>query len=139
MRPESESPQLSVCINLRKETEGSRKRLGAVTWRIPQGPANWSPAPPSQVSHGLERLLRRDIEAKVRVSGSKVSRTLTDEDGGQPAASHLLTPAHLRAAGALPLSAIAIRIHTGRRHQIRAHTRLIGHPTASDGWYSRGE
>merc|ERR1712118_492194 len=30
----------------------------------------------------------------------------------------------------------AIRIYTGRRHQIRAHTRHVGHPTAADARYT---
>merc|ERR1712228_788226 len=82
-------------------------------------------------------VLSRDVQAKVNVLGTKVARTLT-EDSGQPAMSHLVTHAHLTSG---PLSAfryciIVIRIYTGRRHQIRAHTRSIGHPTACDGWYT---
>lgn len=33
-------------------------------------------------------------------------------------------------------SMVAVRIHTGRRHQIRAHFRHVGHPTVTDGKYS---
>lgn len=89
------------------------------------------------VSYDLEVILQRDVEAKVNVSGTKASRTLT-EDGGQPAVSHLLTEAHLRGGPAADFRycITVIRIYTGRRHQIRAHTRAIGHPTACDGWYA---
>ncbi|CAE8603231.1 unnamed protein product [Polarella glacialis] len=89
------------------------------------------------VSYHLEPLLRRTVDARVSARGIKVSRTLTEETG-KPAASHLRTVAHLQ-GGAAPefrYCIIVIRIHTGRRHQIRAHTRSIGHPTACDGWYA---
>merc|ERR1711971_30354 len=33
------------------------------------------------------------------------------------------------------LSIVAIQICTGRRHQIRAHMRHVGHPTVADGKY----
>ena len=36
-------------------------------------------------------------------------------------------------------SLVAIRIGSGRRHQIRAHTGHIGHPTVSDGRYTTEE
>mmetsp|Transcript_13296 Transcript_13296/g.23922 ORF Transcript_13296/g.23922 Transcript_13296/m.23922 type:complete len:274 (+) Transcript_13296:146-967(+) len=89
------------------------------------------------VSHDLETLLLRDVEARVNVMGTKVSRTLT-EDNGQPAVSHLLTEAHLAGGPSADFRycIIVIQIYTGRRHQIRAHTRAIGHPTACDGWYA---
>lgn len=89
------------------------------------------------VSYDLEGLRLRSVDAKVNASGKKSSRTLT-EDRGQPAVSHLLTQAHLMGGPAVDFRycIIVIRIHTGRRHQIRAHTRAVGHPTACDGWYA---
>lgn len=89
------------------------------------------------VSHGLMAHLLQDVEARVCLLGAKTGRTLT-EDNGQPAVSHLLTQAYL-AGGPSPefrYCIMAIRIYTGRRHQIRAHTRSVGHPTACDGWYA---
>jgi len=89
------------------------------------------------VSHDLEAIGVRDIEARVNVMGTKISRTLT-EDCGQPAASHLRTDSHLGGgpSGDFRYCIVVIRIYTGRRHQIRAHTRAVGHPTACDGWYA---
>lgn len=89
------------------------------------------------VSYDLEGTGLRVVDAKVNVSGKKVARTLT-EDRGQPAVSNFLAQAHLTGGPAVDFhfSVLVIRIHTGRRHQIRAHTRAVGHPTACDGWYA---
>lgn len=43
------------------------------------------------------------------------------------------------ATGPSSFSLVAIRIGSGRRHQIRAHTGHIGHPTVSDGRYTTEE
>ncbi|CAE7948263.1 unnamed protein product [Symbiodinium sp. KB8] len=37
------------------------------------------------------------------------------------------------------LSLVAIRIRTGRRHQIRTHLAFVGHPTVCDGKYTETE
>jgi len=89
------------------------------------------------VSCDLEAAGLRRVDAKVSASGRKASRTLT-EDRGQPAVSHLLLQAHLRGgpAASFHYCILVIQIYTGRRHQIRAHTRAVGHPTACDGWYA---
>jgi len=89
------------------------------------------------VSHGLEVFGLRTVDVKVKILVGKVMRTQTG-DVGLPAASYLRTIAQLlgSAVAGCRHSVIAIRIHTGRRHQIRAHTRAIGHPTACDGWYA---
>ena len=52
--------------------------------------------------------------------------------------TRLRSVAQLRLGGEdfASLSLVTIQIFTGRRHQIRAHTRFIGHPTACDGWYA---
>lgn len=89
------------------------------------------------ISYDLDAKLLHEVDANVNVSSLKTSRTLTEENG-QPAISHILTEAHLNGGQKIKFSycIIVIRIHTGRRHQIRAHTRAIGHPTACDGWYA---
>lgn len=74
-----------------------------------------------------------DVDARVDVSTTRVQRTAVD-DSGQPARTHIRVPAHLlRGSG---WCIVTVSIHTGRRHQIRAHTRHIGHPSAADPWYS---
>mmetsp|Transcript_28386 Transcript_28386/g.78046 ORF Transcript_28386/g.78046 Transcript_28386/m.78046 type:complete len:180 (-) Transcript_28386:120-659(-) len=89
------------------------------------------------VSYDLEGLGLRNVNMKVNVFGTRVSRT-SAEDRGQPAFSQFLAEAHLRGGAAVDsgYSILVIRIYTGRRHQIRAHTRAVGHPTACDGWYA---
>ncbi|CAE7844246.1 unnamed protein product [Symbiodinium microadriaticum] len=86
--------------------------------------------------HGLDPKPEHVIDADVTVRGwLKASRTLT-EDAGLPAESRLRSIAHLRHPAFGGLSAISIQIFTGRRHQIRAHTRWMRHPTVCDAWYS---
>lgn len=87
---------------------------------------------------GTPRLV--DVLVSVPLGATRSShRTLTMEATGQPAVSHFLSQAQCVAKGladAFPYSMIIIRIVTGRRHQIRAHSRSMGHPTACDGWYA---
>lgn len=89
------------------------------------------------VSYDLEGRGLRIVNAKVSVSGKKASRTVT-EDRGQPAISYFKAQAHLQGGPAsnFRFSVLVIQIYTGRRHQIRAHARAVGHPTACDGWYA---
>eukprot|EP00747_Dinoflagellata_sp_TGD_P096560 gnl/TRDRNA2_/TRDRNA2_166878_c0_seq2.p1 gnl/TRDRNA2_/TRDRNA2_166878_c0~~gnl/TRDRNA2_/TRDRNA2_166878_c0_seq2.p1 ORF type:complete len:316 (-),score=27.08 gnl/TRDRNA2_/TRDRNA2_166878_c0_seq2:50-997(-) len=89
------------------------------------------------ISHGVGSTMLYYVDARVNVTGAKASRTLTEESG-QPAVSHFAVGAHLacRRIHEAEYCVIVVRIYTGRRHQIRAHTRHIGHPTATDGWYT---
>eukprot|EP00746_Dinoflagellata_sp_MGD_P148191 gnl/MRDRNA2_/MRDRNA2_80442_c0_seq2.p1 gnl/MRDRNA2_/MRDRNA2_80442_c0~~gnl/MRDRNA2_/MRDRNA2_80442_c0_seq2.p1 ORF type:complete len:383 (-),score=35.95 gnl/MRDRNA2_/MRDRNA2_80442_c0_seq2:125-1273(-) len=54
---------------------------------------------------------------------------------GKPALTHLKVLAHCRAYNQC-FSLVVLRIGTGRRHQIRAHTAHIGHPTVCDWKYA---
>merc|ERR1711933_522885 len=57
--------------------------------------------------------------------------------GGKPSRTRLKVVAHLtsrRLGGSLSL--VAVRISTGRRHQIRSHFSHVGHPTVRDGMYT---
>ncbi|CAE7379469.1 rluD [Symbiodinium pilosum] len=86
--------------------------------------------------YGLDPHPKHAVDVDVTVKGwLKASRTLTD-DTGLPAESRLCSVAHLRHPMPSCMSAVAIQIFTGRRHQIRAHTRSIRHPTVCDAWYA---
>eukprot|EP00747_Dinoflagellata_sp_TGD_P136346 gnl/TRDRNA2_/TRDRNA2_175541_c3_seq3.p1 gnl/TRDRNA2_/TRDRNA2_175541_c3~~gnl/TRDRNA2_/TRDRNA2_175541_c3_seq3.p1 ORF type:complete len:246 (+),score=33.79 gnl/TRDRNA2_/TRDRNA2_175541_c3_seq3:172-909(+) len=72
-------------------------------------------------------------------------RSLTS-DVGRPALTYLACLSHLHHepaprcnAGEADTSVLLIEIHTGRRHQIRAHTRHAGYPTVTDGKYAPRE
>eukprot|EP00746_Dinoflagellata_sp_MGD_P140875 gnl/MRDRNA2_/MRDRNA2_74067_c0_seq1.p2 gnl/MRDRNA2_/MRDRNA2_74067_c0~~gnl/MRDRNA2_/MRDRNA2_74067_c0_seq1.p2 ORF type:complete len:221 (+),score=21.52 gnl/MRDRNA2_/MRDRNA2_74067_c0_seq1:394-1056(+) len=89
------------------------------------------------IGHNLAPANLEVVDVRVNVTGSKISRTLA-EDQGRPAVTHLLVSNHF----ACPMAwegarycLMVLRIYTGRRHQIRAHTRWAGSPTAADGWY----
>lgn len=88
---------------------------------------------------GLNSALQRVVTVEVATRGlnfDKNSRTLT-QDSGMPAETRLRIVAHLSCnEGMSNVSLAAIQIYTGRRHQIRAHTRFIGHPTVCDAWYA---
>mmetsp|Transcript_41601 Transcript_41601/g.129421 ORF Transcript_41601/g.129421 Transcript_41601/m.129421 type:complete len:360 (-) Transcript_41601:53-1132(-) len=81
-----------------------------------------------------------EIDARVDATSTRVLRSAVG-DTGRPASSRLRTPAHLQRRSGLGSSegrtacVVAVRIRTGRRHQIRAHTRHAGHPTVADSWY----
>mmetsp|Transcript_65553 Transcript_65553/g.207166 ORF Transcript_65553/g.207166 Transcript_65553/m.207166 type:complete len:322 (+) Transcript_65553:27-992(+) len=80
------------------------------------------------------------VDARVDATSTQVLRSAIS-DSGRPASSFLRTPAHLLRCVDPDLRThsgiciVAVRIRTGRRHQIRAHTRHVGHPTVADGWY----
>ena len=62
------------------------------------------------------------------------SMTAGEPNAGKPAVTNLRVQAHLL-RGEQRLSLVAIRISTGRRHQIRAHMAHIGHPVVCDAKY----
>jgi len=88
--------------------------------------------------HGLVPPGRGQIREKVHHSRhegnlpSAVCRT------GKPSLTRLKVVAHC-SRGSEDFSLVVIRIQTGRRHQIRAHTTHIGHPTVCDGKYTSAE
>lgn len=64
------------------------------------------------------------------------ARRSTITEQGKPAKTLLRVLAHAT-RGDCSYSLLAIRICTGRRHQIRAHLHHVGHPTVTDGKYTR--
>ncbi|CAE8624875.1 unnamed protein product, partial [Polarella glacialis] len=55
---------------------------------------------------------------------------------GKPSITHMKVLAHA-SKGPDSFSLVAIRIETGRRHQIRVHAAHIGHPVVCDGKYTQ--
>jgi len=76
----------------------------------------------------------REVVAHIDPVSVRSRRSFIGEDAGKPARTWFRVPAHLSALGDA-LTAFIIRIRTGRRHQIRAHLRHGGFPTAVDAKY----
>ncbi|CAE8597908.1 unnamed protein product [Polarella glacialis] len=87
------------------------------------------------VCHNLSQPSHK-VDARVDATSTHSLRSVV-RDIGRPAASYFSCSAHLlcKALEGSNLCIVAVRIRTGRRHQIRTHTRYIGHPTAADCWY----
>ncbi|CAE8704449.1 unnamed protein product [Polarella glacialis] len=83
--------------------------------------------------HGWVRPCLKDINAKVYWRGLLPT---TAGDQGKPSLTRLKVTAHALWHRATALSLVAVRIATGRRHQIRSHFSYVGHPTVCDGKYT---
>eukprot|EP00929_Paragymnodinium_shiwhaense_P039430 TRINITY_DN20697_c0_g1_i1.p1 TRINITY_DN20697_c0_g1~~TRINITY_DN20697_c0_g1_i1.p1 ORF type:complete len:727 (-),score=97.37 TRINITY_DN20697_c0_g1_i1:612-2792(-) len=82
--------------------------------------------------HGWLTPRCRDIRSRLFYQGN--SPTFSGRSG-RPSHTSLKVLAHVRRCGPA-LSLIAIRIPTGRTHQIRCHVAHLGHPVVCDGRYS---
>ncbi|CAE7763190.1 unnamed protein product [Symbiodinium sp. CCMP2592] len=89
------------------------------------------------MSHGWMAPKRREIQAPVHWWDSPALADAPSAvlPSGRASHSFCKVIAHLVKAG-VALNFMAIRIGTGRRHQIRAHTAHIGHALIMDGKYS---
>jgi len=86
--------------------------------------------------HGLIAPERREINARVHhwsFEGNQAPSTIGQK--GKPSRTYLKVLAHL-VRQQQNFSLVAMRICTGRRHQIRAHAAHIGHPTVCDSKYT---
>eukprot|EP00929_Paragymnodinium_shiwhaense_P044634 TRINITY_DN22879_c0_g1_i3.p1 TRINITY_DN22879_c0_g1~~TRINITY_DN22879_c0_g1_i3.p1 ORF type:complete len:594 (-),score=44.09 TRINITY_DN22879_c0_g1_i3:843-2624(-) len=76
------------------------------------------------------------VHAPLRCTSSG-SRTQVDRQMGQPATTRYQVVARgAHASTGMVFSLLALRIVTGRQHQIRVHTAHIGHPTSCDNRYT---
>ena len=85
--------------------------------------------------HGAIPPEQNEINARVYHWNVEGNLPSTVCQKGKPSKTYLKVLAHLTRE-AQDFSLVAIRICTGRRHQIRAHTTHIGHPTVCDGKYT---
>ncbi|CAE8704420.1 unnamed protein product [Polarella glacialis] len=85
--------------------------------------------------HGWVPLALEEINA--RVHWRPLMGDLPSSSGGPGKASRTKLKVLAYASyQSLALSLVAVRILTGRRHQIRSHFAHVGHPTACDGTYT---
>jgi 23S rRNA pseudouridine1911/1915/1917 synthase len=95
----------------------SRHEVDRVYWALTEG----VPDPP-----------RATIDAPIGRAPVHRTRFIVDRDG-RPAVSHYdLLVAHDRAAE------VAVRLETGRTHQVRVHMSAVGHPIVGDSTYGAG-
>lgn len=88
--------------------------------------------------HGHFPIGRMEVDERIDATTIQTLRSVTD-DAGKPARTYLSALSHLKIRAGDDLARVCIfviSIHTGRRHQIRAHTRHTGHPTVTDGLYT---
>lgn len=85
--------------------------------------------------HGHVDLATTEISARLRYARNYGAAPSETGLQGKPALTHLKVLAHCEKDGQL-YSLVVLRIGTGRRHQIRAHSAHIGHPTVCDRKYA---
>ncbi|CAK9049610.1 unnamed protein product [Durusdinium trenchii] len=67
-----------------------------------------------------------------------MSRQGEGAHGMRDAKTQVLVVGHFLDPSNAPVSLVQVRLHTGRRHQIRAHLRYEGHPLVGDTTYGTG-
>lgn len=98
------------------------------TYRVERQYAVWG--------HGLAPVEFRAVTAHIDAGTVMSRRSYIGESSGKPARTWFKVAIHLSASSLDDiLTAFIIRIRTGRRHQIRAHLRHGGFPTAVDAKY----
>jgi len=90
------------------------------------------------LSHDMAALTLRKIAARVDMAPEPTQRRSV-ADSGKPSHTHVVVQVHVHGCTPQdegPMCLVAIRIGTGRRHQIRVHLRHCGHPSVSDARYT---
>lgn len=89
--------------------------------------------------HGVMQqsiVVQEPVHHGLSASGGRIVPSVICE-AGKPSESLLRCVAAARCSpSSCEVSMVAVRISTGRRHQIRAHFRHVGHPTVTDGKYN---
>eukprot|EP00408_Alexandrium_pacificum_P008532 CAMPEP_0171208408 /NCGR_PEP_ID=MMETSP0790-20130122/28072_1 /TAXON_ID=2925 /ORGANISM="Alexandrium catenella, Strain OF101" /LENGTH=455 /DNA_ID=CAMNT_0011674001 /DNA_START=1 /DNA_END=1366 /DNA_ORIENTATION=- len=83
----------------------------------------------------LESSLRQLLVGGAAVSEGTTPRGAAVDEAGKNAKTEVLAVAHLRCPAGGRLSLVRLRLHTGRRHQIRAHMAAEGAPLVADDAY----
>lgn len=87
---------------------------------------------------GLALSALRSVVARIDVAPDPSQRKSISESG-KPSETMLCINAHIRGIAAVEegrMCIVSVRIATGRRHQIRAHMRYVGHPSVADARYT---
>lgn len=92
--------------------------------------------------HGHVDQSQREIQERIRIEKQRaensrkvVATHCTISPSGKPSFTEIATLAHLVDDANEPYSLVAVKLHTGRTHQIRVHMKHIGHPLVCDPKY----
>lgn len=92
----------------------------------------------SVLCHGMAAPALRGIAARVDMAPEPTQRRSV-ADSGKPSQTQVMVQMHVHGCTPQdegPMCLVAIRIGTGRRHQIRVHLRHCGHPSVCDARYT---
>lgn len=87
--------------------------------------------------HGHLSTQLRMLTAPLRLEGRQGPQEGAELQGLRQARTEILDVAHVESESGEQLSLVRVRLHTGRRHQIRAHLSFEGHPLAGDKLYGK--